>query len=82
MAQTYTITYNPVDGGKAVLSVASITDDQRRHLRKAGFTFHEGRNEGMFVPGGKDFDTIVADMSTRFTDTVTLTQDTALGHGA
>ena len=82
MAQTYTITYNPVDGGKAVLSVAAITDDQRRHLRKAGFVFHSGKNEGMFHPGGKSLYTIIADMSTRFTDTVTLTQNAALGAGA
>ena len=82
MAQTYTITYNPVDGGKAVLSVAAITDDQRRHLRKAGLVFQPGKNEGMFYTGGKSFHTIVADMSTRFTDTVTLTQNTALGAGA
>ncbi len=76
---TYTITYNP-NGGEARISVATVTAARRANLRGGGFIFtlEDGSIRGTFHKGAKKFHSIIPDMSTLHSDTVTLTEDTTL----
>ena len=71
-----TITYNPKQNGKVRVTTGVITAAHVRTFHRAGFIFKPGANVGEFHPGATRKATLIADVSSIHSDTLTLTEST------
>ncbi len=71
-----TLTYNPKAGGRVRVTTGVLTAGERRTLRTAGFMFDDGANVGFYSPGATRQNTIIADITSIHSDTLTLTEST------
>lgn len=71
-----TLTYNPKQNGKVRVTTGVITAAHVRTFQRAGFIFAPGANVGEFHPGATGKTTLIADVSSIHSDTLTLTEST------
>jgi len=71
-----TLTYNPKAGGRVRVTTGVITAAHIRTFHRAGFIFAPGANVGFYSPGATGQTTIIADVTSIHSDTLTLTEST------